>query len=55
MGIKIPLGPGHTHLILTLHEKVQQFLGIDNGLPEVRHEPNQSRVPLVDDLPRIKK
>mmetsp|Transcript_35305 Transcript_35305/g.88749 ORF Transcript_35305/g.88749 Transcript_35305/m.88749 type:complete len:781 (-) Transcript_35305:276-2618(-) len=37
-------------LVLALHEKVQQLLRVHGGLPEVRHQANERRVPLVDDL-----
>ncbi len=37
-------------LILALDEQVQQLLGVHGGLAEVRHQPNQRRVPLVGHL-----
>jgi len=36
--------------VLTLDEHVEQLLRVDHGLPEVRHEADEGRVPLVDDL-----
>ena len=39
-----------SHLVLTLDKEVQQFLSVDDSLSEVRHQANQSSVPLVDDL-----
>ena len=37
-------------LVLALDEEVQQLLGVDDGLAEVRHQADQSRVPLVHNL-----
>lgn len=37
-------------LVLTLHQKVQELLGVDHGLTEIRHQTDQSRVPFVHDL-----
>lgn len=37
-------------LVLALHKQVQELLGIDNSLTEVRHQTNQSRVPFVHNL-----
>ena len=37
-------------LVLALDEQVEQFLRVDDRLPEVRHQPDERRVPLVDDL-----
>lgn len=41
--------------VLTFHQKVQQLLSIDHRLAEVRHEADQSRVPLVHNLQVNKK
>ena len=38
------------YLVLTLDEEVKQLLGVDDCLTEVRHQTNQSRVPLVHNL-----
>jgi len=37
-------------LVLTLDEKIEQVLRVDDRLAEVRHQANQSRVPLVHNL-----
>lgn len=37
-------------LVLTLDEQVQQFLSVDDCLTEVRHQADQSRIPLVHNL-----
>jgi len=37
-------------LVLALDQHVQQLLGVDHRLPEVGHEPDERRVPLVDNL-----
>ena len=37
-------------LVLTLDEEVEQLLRVDDRLAEVRHQTDQRRVPLVDDL-----
>ena len=39
-----------TNFVLTLDQQVQQFLCVDCGLPEVGHEPDEGRVPLVHNL-----
>ncbi len=36
--------------VLTLHQQVQELLGIDHGLTEVRHQTDQSCVPFVYNL-----
>ena len=38
------------NLVLTLHQQVQQLLRVDDRLAEVRHQPDQRRVPLVHNL-----
>ena len=35
---------------LTQHQQIQHLLRVHDGLAEVRHQANQSRVPLVRDL-----
>ena len=37
-------------LVLALDEQVEQLLRVDDRLAEVRHQADQRRVPLVDDL-----
>mmetsp|Transcript_3094 Transcript_3094/g.10260 ORF Transcript_3094/g.10260 Transcript_3094/m.10260 type:complete len:228 (-) Transcript_3094:3866-4549(-) len=37
-------------LILALHEKIQELLGVHHGLAVVRHQSDERRVPLVGDL-----
>lgn len=37
-------------LVLALHQQVQELLGVDHSLAEVRHQTNQSRVPFVHNL-----
>ena len=37
-------------LVLTLDEQVEQLLGVHHRLAEIRHQADQSRVPLVHDL-----
>jgi len=37
-------------LVLALDEEIKQLLGVDDRLTEVRHQANQSRVPLVHNL-----
>ena len=37
-------------LVLALHQQVQELLGVDNSLAEVRHQTDQSRVPFVHNL-----
>lgn len=37
-------------LVLALHKQVQELLGIDHSLTEVRHQTDQSRVPFVHNL-----
>ena len=37
-------------LVLALDEQIEQLLGVDDCLAEVRHQANQSRVPLVHNL-----
>ena len=37
-------------LVLTLDEEVKELLGVNSGLAEVGHQPNQGRVPFVHDL-----
>ena len=39
-------------LVLTLHQQVQELLGIDHSLSEVCHQTDQSRVPFVHNLGR---
>lgn len=36
--------------VLTFHQQVQQLLSIDHSLAEVRHEADESGVPLVHNL-----
>ena len=38
------------NFILAFHQQVQQFLRVDHRLPVVRHQADQRRVPLVDNL-----
>ena len=40
------------NLVLALDQQVQQLLGVDHRLAEVRHQTDQSRVPLVHNLGR---
>lgn len=42
-------------LVLTLHKQVQELLGIDHSLTEVRHQTDQSSVPFVYNLEVKKK
>ncbi len=37
-------------LVLALHQQVQELLGVDHSLTEVRHQTDQSRVPFVHNL-----
>lgn len=38
------------NFILTFHQQVEQFLCVDNGLTEIGHQTDQSRIPFVDDF-----
>mmetsp|Transcript_46858 Transcript_46858/g.74595 ORF Transcript_46858/g.74595 Transcript_46858/m.74595 type:complete len:205 (+) Transcript_46858:2684-3298(+) len=38
------------HLVLALHQEIQQGIGVDHGLTEVGHHANQIGVPLVGNL-----
>ena len=49
LGVESDLDP-RLDLVLALDEQIEQLLGVHHRLPEVRHQANQSRVPLVDDL-----
>mmetsp|Transcript_17531 Transcript_17531/g.36309 ORF Transcript_17531/g.36309 Transcript_17531/m.36309 type:complete len:330 (+) Transcript_17531:2994-3983(+) len=49
LGVKPDLDPS-LNLVLALHEEVEDLLGVDNGLPVVGHEPDESGVPFVGDL-----
>lgn len=49
LGVETDLDTG-LDLVLTFHQQVQQLLGVDHRLAEVRHQPYQSRVPLVHNL-----
>lgn len=40
----------NTHLVFTFDQQVQEFLSVDNWLPVVRHQTNQSSVPFVHNL-----
>lgn len=37
-------------LVLTLHQQVQELLGVHDSLPKVRHKANKSSVPLIHNL-----
>lgn len=37
-------------LVLAFHQKIQQFLGVDDGFAEVSHQTDQRSVPFVHDL-----
>lgn len=39
-------------LVLALHQQVQELLGVDHGLAEVRHQTDEGRVPFVHNLGR---
>ena len=39
-----------TDLVLTLHQQIKEFWGVDNSLTEVGHESYESSVPFVDNL-----
>lgn len=38
------------NLVLCLHERIQEFVRVDDGLAVVGHQSNQRCVPFVDDL-----
>lgn len=38
------------NLVLALHQKIQELLRVDDSLTEVRHQTDQSGVPLVYNL-----
>ena len=38
------------NLVFTLDQQVQQFLGVNSGLPVVGHQTNEGCVPLVGNL-----
>ena len=40
----------NTYLVFTFDQQVQEFLSVDNWLPVVRHQTNQSSVPFVHNL-----
>ena len=40
----------NTHLVFTFDQQVQEFLSVDDWLPVVRHQTNQSSVPFVHNL-----
>ena len=49
LGVEADLDTG-LDLVLALDEQVKKFLRVYDSFAEVRHQTNQSRVPLVDDL-----
>ncbi|CAN8015573.1 unnamed protein product, partial [Ixodes persulcatus] len=51
LGVEANLDPG-LDLVLTLHQQVQQLLGVHHRFAEVCHQPDQGRVPLVHNLHR---
>ena len=49
LGVETDLDSG-LDLVLALDKKIEQLLRVDDRLTEVRHQANQSCVPLVHDL-----
>lgn len=49
LGVKTDLDTS-LDLVLTLDEQIKQLLRVDDRFTEVRHQANQSRVPLVHNL-----
>jgi len=49
LGVEADLDPG-LDLVLALDQQVQQLLGVDHRLPEVRHQADQCGVPFVNNL-----
>ena len=50
MGARTLQHTGWGHLVLALHEKVQQRIRVNHGLAEVGHHADKVRVPFVGNL-----